>query len=197
MPPPTANEVKSQLKGLLEPIIGTAATRKTKIVDNLYFAPSEGADPTPIRSELDEYTLFEGEGTQQRINCLIISEAGFGQSPPPKDSTLLLTQARGKKIITRRFRLTFFYQMSLVDEGETPSENAASEIIELVRVKLNQTPKLGFAAIVDYEAGPAQFIEGHDGLQMPDLIPFPFQQVDAHVGECLLSVRLIEPQEQV
>lgn len=197
MPPPTANEIKAQLKALLEPVIGTTATKKTKIVDNLEFAPEEGKDPTPLRSALDEYPLFEGEGTDQRINCLIISEAGFGQSPPPPDSTLLLTQARGKKILTRRFRLTFFYQMSLTEEGETPSENAASDIIEAVRMKLNQTPKLGFAMQAGMNAGPGMFVEGHDGLQLPDLIPFPFQQVDAHVGEGLLTVRLIEPQERI
>lgn len=198
MPAPTANEIKAQLKTLLTPVIGTAGTKKTKIVDNLHFAPAEGSDPTPIRSELDEYVLVEGEGTEQRINCLIISEAGFGQSPSAKDSTLLLTQARGKKIVTRRFRLTFFYEMG---QNNSASENVASEIIELVRVRLNQMPKLDFPITVtiddEYHAGPGMFIEGHDGLQMPDLVPFPFQMVDAHVGECLLSVRLIEPQEMI
>jgi hypothetical protein len=201
MPAPTANEIKAQLKTLLTPVIGTMGTRKTKIVDNLHFAPAEGSDPTPIRSSLDEYTFFEGEGTQRRINCLIISEAGFGQSPGARDSTLLLTEARGKKIIIRRFRLTFFYEMSLASGGESPSENEISEIIELVRVKLNQTPRLGFAMTIttgtEYHDGPGKFIEGHDGLQLPDLVPFPFQQVDAHVGEGLLSVRLIEPQEMI
>lgn len=189
--PPNANEIKSQLATLLTPIIGTAGTKKTKIIDNLQFAFKEGEDPSNLRSLMDEYVLFEGEGTQFRVNCLMISEAGFGQSPPPRDSTLLLTQSRGKKIITRRFRLTLFYQMG---DG---SENRASDIMELTRVTLNRNPKLGFAVVDDYNAGPAQFIEGHNGLQVGNFIPEAFGMVLVHVGEGLLEVRVIEPQETI
>lgn len=191
MPPPTANEIKSQLAVLLTPVIGTAATKKTKIIDTMDDGFVIGNDPTRLKSDLDEVVLFEGEGIKQRINCLMITEAGFGQSPPPDDDTLLLTQARGKKIITRRFRLTFFYEV-----GEL-SENEASSIIEVSRVALNQNPKLGFATIVDYIAGPAMFIEGHDGLQMQSFLPESFGVPKAHVGDCLLSVRVIEPQEKI
>lgn len=191
MPPPTANEIKSQLATLLTPVIGTAATKKTKIIDTMEFPFGSPKDPTALRSPLDTRVLVEGEGTSDRINCLMITEAGFGQSPPPQDSTLLLTQARGKKIITRRFRLTFFYEV-----GEE-SEDEASDIIEASRVALNRNPKLGFAIVVDYKAGPAQFIEGHDGLQMQSFLPESFGVPMSHVGDCLLSVRVIEPQERV
>lgn len=191
MPPPTTNEIKAQLGTLLTPVIGTAATKKTKIIDTMQYPFGTGKDPTALRSDLDTQVLFEGEGVKQRINCLMITEAGFAQSPPPDDDTLLLTQARGKKIITRRFRLTFFYET-----GEL-SENAASDIIEAVRVALNRNPKLGFAVVVNYIAGPAQFIEGHDGLQLQSFLPEAFGGPMAHVGDCLLTVRVIEPQERI
>lgn len=193
MPPPTANETKAQLAALLTPVIGTAATFKTKIIDTMQFPFGVGKDPTVLRSDLDEVVLVEGEGVQERINCLMITEAGFAQSPPPHDSTLLLTQARGKKVITRRFRLTFFYGVS----DDEDSEGAASAIIEASRVHLNRNPKLGLAVIVDYIAGPAQFIEGHDGLQMSDFLPEEFGMAMAHVGYCNLTVRMFEPQEQI
>lgn len=195
MPPPTANETKAQLATLLTPVIGTADTFKTKIIDTMQYPFGVGKDPTALRSELDVVTLFEGEGTKDRINCLMITEAGFGQSPPPRDSTLLLTEARGKKIITRRFRLTFFYEVS--DDPDDDSEGDASAIIEAGRVHLNRNPKLGFATIVNYNAGPAQFVEGHDGLQMSDFLPEEFGMAMAHVGYCNLNVRMFEPQEQI
>lgn len=191
MPPPTANEIKAQLGVLLTTAIGTAATKKTKIIDTMQYPFGTGKDPTALRSDLDTQVLFEGEGVKQRINCLMITEAGFGQSPPPDDDTLLLTQARGKKIITRRFRLTFFYEV-----GEL-SENEASDIIEVSRVVLNENPKLGFTTVANYIAGPAMFIEGHDGLQMQSFLPEAFGVHMAHVGDCLLSVRVIEPQERI
>ena len=191
--PPDANEIKSQLGVLLTGAIGTTATKKTKIIDTMQFPFGRGADPTALRSELDEVVLVEGEGTKYRINCLMITEAGFGQSPPPQDSTLLLTQARGKKTIIRRFRLTFFYEVS-----DAPgSENEASDIIEVARKHLNRNPKLGFATVVNYEAGPAEFVLGHDGLQMTDFLPESFGTPMAHVGYCNLSVRVFEPQEQL
>jgi hypothetical protein len=191
MPPPNANEIKSQLGVLLTPAIGTAGTKKTKIIDTMQFPFGVGKDPTALRSSLDEVVLVEGEGVKQRINCLMITEAGMGQSPPPTDSTRLLTEARGYKVITRRFRLTFFYEVD--DEG---SENRASDIVEVARVKLNDNPKLGFAATADYVAGPAMFIDGHDGLQMGDLLPEEFGMAMAHVGYCTLAVRVREPQER-
>ena len=194
--PPTANEIKSQLATLLTPVIGTAGTKKTKIIDTMQYPFGRGGDPTALRSDLDEVVLLEGEGTKYRVNCLMITEAGFGQSPPPKDSTLMLTQARGKKIITRRFRLTFFYEVG--NDPDEDSESEASAIIEVTRVHLNRNPKLGFETIVNYEAGPAQFVEGHDGLQMPDFLPEqpqPMGSTMAHVGYCFLNVRVMEPQE--
>lgn len=190
---PTANEIKSQLGVLLTAAIGTAGTFKTKIIDTMQYPFGRGSDPTALRSELDVVALEEGEGTKDRINCLMITEAGFTQSPPPRDSTLMLTRARGKKTITRRFRLTFFYEVS--DDMDDDSESEASAIIEASRKHLNTNPKLGFANVVDYKAGPAEYIEGHDGLQMTSFLPESFGTPMAHVGDCTLSVRTFEPQE--
>lgn len=197
--PPNANEIKSQLATLLTPVIGTAATFKTKIIDTMQFpfGPAGGKDPTALRSELDEVALFEGEGTKSRINCLMITEAGFTQSPPPHDSTLLLTQARGRKTITRRFRLTFFYEVS--DSADGDSESEASAILEASRVALNRNPKLGFAVVIDYEAGSAQFVEGHNGLQLPlgSFLPEAYGTAMAHTGYAHLDVVVFEPQERI
>lgn len=190
--PPDANEIKAQLGILLTSAIGTSATKRTKIIDTMRFPFGRGSDPTALRSELDQVVLFESEGVKQRINALMITEAGFTQSLPPKDSTLLLTEARGKKTITRRFRLTFFYEVS--DDPDDNSEGGASSIIEAARKHLNRNPKLGFATVVDYKAGPTEFIEGHDGLQMTDFLPEAFGGAMAHVGYCALSVRVFEPQ---
>jgi hypothetical protein len=45
------------------------------------------------------------------------------------------------------------------------------------------------------KAGPAEFIEGHDKVQMPSFAPDAFGMVLVHVAEMLLTVRLIEPLE--
>jgi hypothetical protein len=193
MPAPTANEIKTQLATLLTSAIGTAGTKKTKIIDTMQFPFGTGNDPTALRSELDSVVLVEDEGVKQRINCLMITEAGMGQSSPQADSTRMLTEGRGRKTITRRFRLTFFYEVD--DEG---SENRASDIIEASRVKLNDNPKLGFATTVNYVAGPAMFIEGHNGLQIPlgHFLPEEYGMATAHTGYGHLDVRVSEPQQQ-
>jgi hypothetical protein len=190
MPPPTANEIKTQLATLLTPVIATSGTKKAKIIDQLAFAfrADSGEDPSNLRSDLDTVSI-EGGGTIQRINCLMISEESFSQTPPPVDAVRSLTQARGRNRITRRFRLTYFYQMG---EG---SENVASTNVELIRATINSAPKLGFATAVNMKAGPAEFIEGHDKVQMPSFAPDAFGMVLVHVAEMLLTLRLIEPLE--
>jgi hypothetical protein len=190
MPPPTANEIKTQLATLLTPVIATSGTKKAKIIDQLAFAfrADSGEDPSNLRSDLDTVSI-EGGGTIQRINCLMISEESFSQTPPPVDAVRSLTQARGRNRITRRFRLTYFYQMG---EG---SENVASTNVELIRTTINSAPKLGFATVVNMKAGPAEFIEGHDKVQMPSFAPDAFGMVLVHVAEMLLTLRLIEPLE--
>lgn len=192
---PTANEIKTQLGVLLTAAIGTSGTFKAKIIDTMQypFNPSKGADPTALRSDLDEVVLEGGEGVKNRINCLMITEAGLTQTPAPRDSTLLLTQARGRKLITRRFRLTFFYEVSDAED----SEGQASSIIEKARRYLNRNPKLGFATLVDMKAGPAEYVEGHGGLQMTDFLPEAYGTATAHTGFCYLNVQVFEPQEEL
>lgn len=185
---PTANEIKSQIKTLLTPIIGTALTKKVKIFDYmaLAFKSEEGTEVAILRSPLD-VAILSGGGTVNRVNCLMISEQSLGQliEPAKRDSTLLLTQPRGKNTITRQFRLTYFYQF-----GES-SENTFSTNVELIRATLNDAPKLGFEVADIGPAGQGEYVT-HDGLQMQSMEPDNFGTVVVHVGFGLLTVRLIE-----
>lgn len=188
MPAPIANEIKTQLKTLLTPVIGTSGTKKVKIFDYLAlaFKPPEGEDPTILRSSMDSATV-QGGGTIQRVNCLMISESGLTQAkvPQKEDQTRLITAPRGKNIITRRLFLTYFYQFGAA------SENVFSDNVELIRTTLNDNPKLGFA-VGGVPAGAGEFIEGHDLLQMLPMYVDFFGTAALHVGEGSLSVRLIE-----
>ena len=184
---PAANDIKTQLKTLLTPIIGTSLTRKVKIIDYLALAfLPEGEDPAILRSPLDTATTAGGASIK-RINCLMISEDGFAQElqPPKRDSTLLLTPPRGRVVISRRFRLTYFYQFG---EG---SENQFSDTMELIRTTLNDSPKLGFAVADDGPAGEGERIS-HEGLQVTSMLPEDFSGTVVHLADTLLTVRVIE-----
>lgn len=182
--PPTANEIKTQIKTLLSPVIGTALTKKVKIFDYLAlaFEPEEGEDPAILRSSMDDATTAGGTRIK-RVNCLMISEAGFGQSKVPvkEDTTRLITTPRGRNIITRRFFLSYFYQFG--DE----SENVFSTNVELIRTTLNDNQKLGFAV-----PGAGERVEGHDMLQVPAMPVRYFGTTAIHLAEGILAVRLIE-----
>jgi hypothetical protein len=184
VPVPTANQIKTQLKTLLTPVIGTAQTKKVKIFDYLAlaFKSEEGTEVAILRSPLDVATL-SGGGTVQRVNCLMISEASFTQAkvPAKEDYTRLITTPRGKNTISRQFRLTYFYQF-----GDS-SENTFSTNVELIRTTLNNVPKLGFTV-----PGTGEWVEGHDELQMQAMDPDNFGTTVVHVGFGLLMVRLIE-----
>lgn len=188
MPAPTANEIKTQIKTLLTPIIGTTLTRKVKIFDYmaLAFKSESGEEVAILRSSLDEATTSTGAKIK-RVNCLMISEESFTQTltPPKRDSTLLLTQPRGKAEIARRFRLTYWYQF-----GEN-SENTFSDNVELIRTSLNESPKLGFDVADTGPAGKGEYVV-HDGLQMQSMEPDSFGDVVVHVAFGLLMVRLSE-----
>lgn len=191
MPTPTGNEIKTQIKTLLAPVLSTAATKKAKIIDFLAYAyrPESGADPTNLRSELDPVTLPEGGGVVDRINCLMISEGGFSQSAPPPDDTRLIRTARGKNTLSRTLFLTYFYQFG--DE----SELTFSDNVDLIRRTLNLNPKLGFAELSGMIAGPAQFIENHDKWQVPEFPVLKLGTTWAHVADGPLVVRVMEPLE--
>ena len=190
MPPPTGNEIRLQLKSLFLPVIGTAATKKAKIIEYLAYAftPGQQKDPTNLRSELDSVSLLEGGGVIDRVNCLMLSEGGFSQVLAPRtEQSRTDTRPRGKNALTRTVFLTYFYQF-----GEA-SELTFSDNVELIRVTLNDNPKLGFANIVNMKAGPAQFIDGHDGWQVPSMPPLPLGGPLVHVADGPLTIRLIEP----
>jgi hypothetical protein len=193
MPPPTPNEIRLQLKTLLTPVIATEATKKAKIIEYLAWAFKEGSgeDPANLRSELDQVPLAEGGGVIDRINCLMLSEGSFTQTLPPPPSDLRETRPRGRSTITRRVRFAYFYQFG--DE----SELAFSDNVELIRTTVNDNPKLGFAALDNYNAGPAQFIKGHRGLQdVAEPLLESFGGTLAHVRLMTLDIDVIEPLER-
>jgi hypothetical protein len=189
--PPTANQIKTQLIALFTPVIGTSGTKKAKILDYLplaYLLP-EGEDPTVLRSSLDIATLVGGS-TEQRVNCLMITELGFDQSPAQQDATRMITTPRGQNIITRRFGLAYVYQFG------NGSEAVFSTNVEVMRTTLNDNPKLGFAVTAAGIAGQGAFIKDHGGLQTPTMLPTPLSGVICHSAEATLAVRVIEPLEQ-
>lgn len=188
MPAPTANEIKTQLKTLLTPVIGTALTKKVKIFDYmaLAFKSEEGEEVAILRSPLDPATTTGGK-TIDRVNCLMISEESFTQElqPAKRDPTLLIKSPQGRAVITRRFRLTYWYQF-----GEN-SENTFSDNVELIRSTLNDAPKLGFEVADVGPADKGEFIS-HEGLQMQAMEPDNFGTVVVHVALGLLMVRVTE-----
>lgn len=191
MPAPTANEIKTQVKTLLTPVIGTALTRKVKIFDYmaLGFKSEEGTEVAILRSPMDDAVIQGTTGAQsvKRVNCLMISEESFVQvlQPPKRDSTLLITTPQGRVQIDRRFRLTYFYQFG---EG---SENQFSSNVELIRTTINDAPKLGFDVADAGPAGTGEFVS-HEGLQTQAMEPDNFGAVVVHVGFGLLTVRVNE-----
>lgn len=188
---PTANQIKTQLKTLLTPIIGTTQTKKAKIFDYmaLAFKTEKGEEVAILRSPMDD-AMVQGTTTTatiKRVNCLMISEAGFTQviEPAKRDATLLLAQPRGRATITRQFRLTYWYQFG------QDSENTFSTNVELIRTTINDAPKLGFEVADAGPSGAGEYLT-HDGLQMQVMEPDNFGTVVVHVGLGLLTVRLIE-----
>jgi len=186
--PPTANEIKTRLVALFTPVIGTSGTKKAKILDYLPLAYllAEGEDTTVLRSPLDVATLTDGS-VDKRVNCLMITELGFDQSPAQQDATRLITTPRGQNIITRRFGLAYAYQFG------NGSEATFSTNVELIRTTLNDAPKLGFAVTAAGIAGQGAFVKDHGGLQMPSMLPAPLSGVICHSAEGTLAVRIIEP----
>jgi hypothetical protein len=186
VPPPTANEIKAQIKSLLTTPLATG--KKAKIIDYLAlaFKPNEGEDPTVLRSTADPVALASGS-TVNRVNCLMISEDGFAQAPAQHDPTRAITSPQGRNLITRRFRLTYFYQFGAA------SENVFSTNVEVIRTTVNSNPKLGFETVTEGIAGQGAFVHSHDGLQVGIMAPDAFGDTIVHVAEGVLTVRVIEP----
>lgn len=186
MAAPTSNEIKAQILTLLTTPLATG--KKAKLLDYLPLAylVAEGEDATALQSPLDTTTLAD-KSTVKRINCLMITELGFTQSPPQSDDTRRITSPRGRNVIKRRFGLAYVYQFG------AGSEAVFSTNIELVRTTLNSNPKLGFDAVTAYIAGKGAYIENHGGLQMPIMLPAPFSGIICHSAEGTLEVDVIEP----
>jgi hypothetical protein len=184
--PPTASQIKTQLVALLTTPLATG--KKAKILDYLPLAylVTEGEDATVLRSPLDIATLTGG-ATEQRVNCLMITELGFEQGPAQSDSTRLETRPRGQNLITRRFGLAYVYQFG------NGSEAVFSTNVELMRTTLNDNPKLGFATMTAGLAGQGEYVKNHGGLQMPSMLPSHFSGVICHSAEGTLAVNIIDP----
>lgn len=189
--PPTANQIVTQLNALLTPVIATSGTKKAKIIEEFPFAflVADSEDATVLVSPLDTALTEKGE-TIQRINCLMIVEAGLGQEPPQSDATQGITSPRGRNLITRRIAMVYLYQFG---EG---SQGIFSTNVEVARTTLNSNPKLGFLAVgTDGKAGQGAFIHNHGGLQMPVMLPGEFAGRICHVAEGYLDVRVLEALE--
>lgn len=185
--PPTANQTKTQLVTLLTAPLATG--KKAKILDYLplAFLVPDHEDITVLRSSLDIATLESGK-TEKRVNCLMISETGFSQAPAQSDATRRETSPRGKNLITRTFLFAYVYQFG------NGSEAIFSTNVEVMRTTLNDNPKLGFAAVgTAGTAGQGAYIQSHNGLQMPSMLPAPFSGTVCHVAEGLLTVNIIDP----
>jgi hypothetical protein len=187
--PPTANEITAQIASLMTPVIGTSGTKKAKILDYLpeAFLVADHEDTTALQSPLDTVPLTSG--TKQRVNCLLVSSLGFSQSvaPPQKDATRHLSDARGRNVVTRRFAVIYLYEF-----GEE-SEATFNTNVEVIRNTLNQNQKLGFPVVASGLAGQGEFIDGHDGWQVPIASPEPFPGTIAHVANGTLTVKVVEP----
>lgn len=182
----TANQIKTQLIALLTTPLATG--KKAKLLDYLPLAylVADGEDATVLQSDLDTAVLGGGS-TVKRVNCLMVTELGFSQSPPQRDATREETRPRGRNLIRRRFGLAYVYQFG------AGSEAVFSTNVELIRTTLNSNPKLGFATVTSLLAGQGAFIESHGGLQMPLMLPAPFSGILCHSAEGTLEVNVIEP----
>lgn len=193
---PTANQIRAQLKTLFTPVIGTAETYKTLIFDYspLAFRPEEPEDVTVLQSPLDT-ALTQGGEIIKRVNCVIITEDGFGQDLQFKDATRMETRPQGRVNITRKFLVTSLYQFGTValnDPNTMPSEHVHSAINEAMRVTLNNNPKLSFAVLgAAGIAGTGAHIS-HEGLQNPEPFFDAFSGVVCHVSIMPLTVKVIE-----
>lgn len=184
--PPTANGIKTQLLSLLNTPLGSM--KKAKLLDYLPLAVlvQDAEDITVLQSPSDTATLSDGS-TTKRINCLMVTELGFSQSPPQSDGTQTITAPRGRNLITRRFGLVYLYQFG------SGSEAAFSTNVEVIRTTLNSNPKLSFPAVESGVAGRGAYIDNHGALQMQTMLPASFAGVIAHVAEGTLEVRVLEP----
>lgn len=199
---PTDYEVRARLKTILESLVIPApteldptATETTKAVvfDSWVESFDEGENIDALRSALDTYDEVPDPDTpdvtiqRERVNAWMMTEGAFAQSKNPKKDSrgMVVAGAGGKNIITRTYRLFYFYQFG----GD--GARRVSLVIEAARVAFNNLPKLGFATEI------AEFVDGHDGLQMPFEDEGDFKGVIAYVRGGMLTVRFIEPLETV
>jgi hypothetical protein len=126
----------------------------------------------------DDMTLLRSSG---RVDTMMLWAQAIEQPEPPKDASKYITTPRGKNVVSRRYGTWLFNE----------TEEALVLKLEAWRVKVNQTPKLGFAQ------SAAQFIDSVSRLQVPVIDNFPTGDAltpVAYFAQAHLIVRVIEPQ---
>lgn len=181
--PPNPIEIKNQLKVGLEPVL-----EKTLIIPEWVLTRDDNGkiDVEKFRSELDPLPETYQGREEFRVNGLQLSVAAFAQDGSVDDSTRRNSQSRGRNVITRHFRIWYFYQDPT---GET-GENQFITNVEMMNDWLNDNPVLGFPKLSGMEAGPGAWIDGHDQLQGLLMLPEYMGDHLTFVFEGRLSVRV-------
>lgn len=162
--PPTSVEIKLQLKTLLQPFL-----LKTLIIPEWILTRDDDGkiDVEKLRSEQDPLPETYQGREEHRVNALMISEAAFVQNGSVDDKTRRDSRALGPNVVTRHFRLWYFYQ----DPTGLTGEDQFSANCEVMRTTLNDNPVIGFPKLSGMEAGPGAWIDGHDKLQGLLMLP--------------------------
>lgn len=166
MAAPTEAQVRAQLKSLAEEVL-----TETQVLDSWPF----GFDPG------DDMTVLRGGNANGKVDTLIIAGAAIEQSETPKDSVRGMTTPRGKNVVGRLYRTWLFNE----------EEAVLSAKIEVWRIKVNRTPKLGFLP------GVAEHIESVGRLQVPAITDFPSGDPQTPMGwvaQGFVKVEVTEPQ---
>lgn len=182
---PNPIEIKQQLVTLFQPDLP-----KTLIIPEWILTRDDNGkiNVEVLRSDLDPLPETYQGREEKRVNALMISAAAFIQSGSVDDKTRRDSRSLGHNLITRHFRLWYFYQ----DPTGLTGEDKFIENCEIMRTKLNENPVLGFAKLDGMIAGPGAWIDGHDKLQGLLMIPEYMGDHLIFVFEGRLSVRVKE-----
>ena len=182
---PTPIEIKQQIKDLLQEFLP-----KTLIIPEWILTRDDNGkiNVEVLRSPTDPLPETYQGREEFRVNALMISEAAFIQSGSVDDKTRRNSRSLGHNLVTRHFRLWYFYQ----DPTGQTGEDQFSANCETMRDKINKNPVLGFAKLDGMIAGPGAWIDGHDKLQGLLMIPEYMGDHLIFVFEGRLSVRVKE-----
>lgn len=182
---PTPIEIKQQLVTLFQPELP-----KTLIIPEWILTRDDNGkiNVEVLRSQTDPLPETYQGREEHRVNALMISVAAFGQSGSVDDKTRRDSRSLGNNVVTRHFRLWYFYQ----DPTGATGEDKFIENTEIMRTLLNDNPVLGFPKLSGMIAGPGAWIDGHDKLQGLLMLPEYMGDHLIFVFEGRLSVRVKE-----